>query len=68
MNQNDRDPSEDCQVIYAECCFTMGKRFERLGRKYKRLGKLDLADRLEAEAVVQLDAWRRAKVESKLAG
>jgi hypothetical protein len=61
------DSFEDCNVIYSECCFTMGKRFEKLGQKYKQQGKLELAEKLEAEAVVQLDAWRKARNEVKRA-
>ena len=67
MAKGDRDPSEDCNVIYSECCFTMGKRFQQLSGKYKKLGKLELATRLEAEATIQLDAWRKAKEELKRA-
>jgi len=67
MNEHDKDPSEDCNVIYSECCFTMGKRFEELGRRYKKRGQLKLAEKLEAEAVIQLDAWRKARDESKRA-
>ncbi|MBS1989660.1 MAG: hypothetical protein JSS86_09500 [Cyanobacteria bacterium SZAS LIN-2] len=58
---------EDCNVIYSECCFTMAKRFERLGRKYENMGRLDLAERLQEEATIQLDAWRRARDERRLA-
>jgi len=45
----------------------MGKRFQQLSGKYKKLGKLELATRLEAEATIQLDAWRKAKEELKRA-
>ncbi len=61
------DRFDDCNVIYSECCFTMAKRFEKLGRKYKQQGKLELAAKLEAGAVVQLDAWRKARSEIKQA-
>jgi hypothetical protein len=65
MSKAKDDSFEDCNVIYSECCFTMGKRFEKLGQKYKQLGKLELATKLEAEAIVQLDAWRKARDEFK---
>jgi hypothetical protein len=62
------DSFDDCNVIYSECCFTMGTRFHELSGKYKQLGKLDLAEKLEAESVIQLDAWRKARDEVKKAG
>jgi hypothetical protein len=49
--------------LYCECCFQMGRRFKKFGRKYKAQGQLELADKMEAEAVVQLDAWRKARQE-----
>jgi hypothetical protein len=58
---------DDCNVIYSECCFTMAKRFQELGQKYKKQGRLELAVKLEAEAVIQLDAWRKARDEHRLA-
>jgi hypothetical protein len=62
------DKFEDCNVIYIDCCLTMAKRFEKLGEKYIQEGKLELAAKLEAEAVVQLDAWRKARNDIKRAG
>jgi hypothetical protein len=40
------DSFDDCNVIYSECCFTMGTRFHELSGKYKQLGKFDLAEKV----------------------
>jgi len=60
-----KEQFHDCNVIYAECCFAMGKHFEKLGDKYKKMGQLELADKLANEATIQLDAWRKAREQNK---
>ena len=67
MSTAKEDSFEDSNVIYSECCFTMGTRFQKLSGKYKQLGQLELAKKMEAEAVIQLDAWRKTRNEPKLA-
>jgi len=67
MNPEHDGNFDDCNVIYSECCFTMGKRFEKLGRKYQKQGRLELAKKLQTEAAIQMDAWRKAREERKLA-
>lgn len=57
--------ANEAAVIYCNCCYEMGKRFRKLGQKYAELGDQITAARLEEEAVVQLDAWRRARQELK---
>jgi hypothetical protein len=72
-NDQRRTPEELAQAaelsaeLYCECCFKMGQRFQKFGRKFKAQGQLALAEQMEAEAVVQLDAWRKAKASMKAA-
>ncbi|MBU6453522.1 MAG: hypothetical protein KGS72_17215 [Cyanobacteria bacterium REEB67] len=72
-NDQIRTPEELAMVgelsaeLYCDCCFEMGQRFQKFGRKFKAQGQLALAEKMEAEAVVQLDAWRKAKASMKVA-
>lgn len=64
-NKANEDWAKAARVIYCNCCFEMGLRFRKLGRKYAEQGDSKKAAELKLEAAIQLDAWRKARREMK---
>ncbi len=64
----DENWANEATLIYCNCCFEMGRRFRKLGRKYAEQGENEKAAQLKQEAAIQLDAWRKVRREMKNAG
>ncbi len=62
------DRANEAALIYSNCCFEMGRRFRKLGRKYAEQGETEKAAQLKIEATIQLEAWRKARREMKKVG
>ncbi len=64
----DENRANEATLIYSNCCFEMGRRFRKLGRKYAEQGESEKAAQLKIEAAIQLDAWRKVRREMKKVG